>query len=159
MIETFRGHAIKPTGDSDGFVFCDTGESTIDTWKDRPCGHCDLFNTPEGHDGCLGTLLGVMNACCGHGNPAEAYVQFSKDHDLRSQEALDWVAMNYIFTKSRQVATTQEEAFSKHRSGHAEMNQRHWGYTQPKSMKAENICGCNDWWSVIFKYKMIPGKP
>lgn len=40
----------------------------------RPCGHCGLANTPDGHDGCLGTLPGVLNACCGHGIDGDAYV-------------------------------------------------------------------------------------
>ena len=35
--------------------------------KDRACGHCGKSQTIEGHDGCLGTIKGVMNACCGHG--------------------------------------------------------------------------------------------
>ena len=48
----------------------------VENWKDRACGHCGLSNTPEGHDGCLGTLPGVMNACCGHGDVRSAYVQF-----------------------------------------------------------------------------------
>jgi len=43
----------------------------------RECGYCGKINTPEGHDGCLGTLPGVMNACCGHGEIGDAYVQFS----------------------------------------------------------------------------------
>lgn len=43
---------------------------------DQRCGFCGLAKTPEGHDGCLGTLPGVMNACCGHGRPHEAYIQF-----------------------------------------------------------------------------------
>lgn len=44
------------------------------------CGHCGLDATPEGHDGCLGTLPGdVMNACCGHGNNDSAYIQFNHD--------------------------------------------------------------------------------
>ncbi len=42
-----------------------------------PCHHCGLDKTPEGHDGCLGTLPGdVMNACCGHGVTAFAYIQY-----------------------------------------------------------------------------------
>lgn len=83
-----RGHEIEEV---DGcFVYVDTGESTADTWKDRPCGHCRLANTPEGHDGCLGTIPGAINACCGHGELAEAYIQF-EDRTLRGQEALDFV--------------------------------------------------------------------
>ncbi len=40
------------------------------------CAACGQLPTPEGHDACLGTLPGVWNACCGHGDPSEAYVQF-----------------------------------------------------------------------------------
>jgi hypothetical protein len=47
----------------------------------RPCGHCGRPQTPEGHDGCLGTLPGVMNACCGHGVEADAYVQYKEQDD------------------------------------------------------------------------------
>ena len=42
------------------------------------CVKCGLLPTPEGHDGCLGTLPEdiVMNACCGHGNRRMAYIQY-----------------------------------------------------------------------------------
>lgn len=43
------------------------------------CGYCGVSRTKEGHDGCLGTLENVMNACCGHGELGMAYVQF--DHE------------------------------------------------------------------------------
>lgn len=43
------------------------------------CGFCSLKRTPEGHDGCIGTLDNVMNACCGHGEIEMAYVQFNHD--------------------------------------------------------------------------------
>lgn len=33
----------------------------------RPCAHCGKLPTPEGHDACLGTIPGVVWACCGHG--------------------------------------------------------------------------------------------
>lgn len=33
----------------------------------RPCRRCGRFPTREGHDACLGTLPGVVSACCGHG--------------------------------------------------------------------------------------------
>jgi len=58
------------------WVFSDTKEPTADTWKDRPCGKCKKFPTKEGHDACLGTLPGVANACCGHGDVNESYVMF-----------------------------------------------------------------------------------
>lgn len=69
-----RGYEIE---EKDGeFFYQDNGQPTAETWKDRPCGHCGIYNTPEGHDACLGELPGVMNACCGHGNIEESYIQF-----------------------------------------------------------------------------------
>ena len=62
-----------------------------DHWQLRPCGHCDRHVTPEGHDGCLGTLPGVMNACCGHGVVADAYIQLSKYVVLRGPDAIEWL--------------------------------------------------------------------
>lgn len=66
------------------------------------CGHCGLPRTKEGHDGCIGTLEGVKNACCGHGEEAVAYVQF--DHEdfntdpnkvtLQGAEALEYINAN-----------------------------------------------------------------
>lgn len=40
------------------------------------CNKCGKPPTPKDHDHCLGTLPGVMNACCGHGNKELAYIQF-----------------------------------------------------------------------------------
>ena len=41
------------------------------------CIKCKKGPTPEGHDGCLGTLPGpIMNACCGHGRDEIAYIQY-----------------------------------------------------------------------------------
>lgn len=45
-------------------------------YEKAPCHNCSKFKTYEGHDGCLGTLDGLANACCGHGDVKLAYVQF-----------------------------------------------------------------------------------
>lgn len=71
---TYRGHKIKCI--KDVWYYCDTG-TPVKKQPDRACGYCGRPNTPEGHDGCLGKLPGVQNACCGHGNLKEAYVQFN----------------------------------------------------------------------------------
>lgn len=54
------------------------------------CAKCGLPPTPEGHDGCLGTLNEkvVMNACCGHGLNRQAYVQFWDESVVRGEKAL-----------------------------------------------------------------------
>jgi len=42
------------------------------------CIHCSRDKTKEGHDGCIGTLPDpeIMNACCGHGETRDAYIQY-----------------------------------------------------------------------------------
>lgn len=71
------------------FFYVDTGEATV-TAAPRPCGKCGEFNTPEGHDACLGTIPGpVINACCGHGDDRCAYIQFNDGTDLRGTAALE----------------------------------------------------------------------
>ena len=72
--DKFRGHEIEHNGTE--WIYSDNKQSTVDTWESRPCGHCGQHNTVEGHDACLGTLPGVINACCGHGNDNESYVQY-----------------------------------------------------------------------------------
>ena len=55
---------------------------------ERPCGVCREYRTPEGHDPCLGTLPGVTNACCGHGDDGDAYVTFHDETRLAGVEAI-----------------------------------------------------------------------
>lgn len=83
---TLRGHAIE--WDGGRWRFCDTRAPTATTHRERPCGHCGRHDTAEGHDACLGTLPSVMNACCGHGRPSEAYIQYPDGSDLRGTAAI-----------------------------------------------------------------------
>lgn len=86
----FRGHAIHFDEAADTWRYKD-GEPVPEGWTSRGCGHCGLPDTPEGHDACLGTLPGpVMNACCGHGVVADAYVQFLHSETLRGEDAVAW---------------------------------------------------------------------
>lgn len=68
----WRGHAIEERGGK--WVYADTGTAVAEE-PARPCGSCGLPNRTDGHDACLGELPGVMNACCGHGQVSDAYVQ------------------------------------------------------------------------------------
>lgn len=79
--DKFRGHSIELIGDS--FYYVDNGDPVAATWEQRPCGHCGLANTPEGYDGCMGEIKGAINACCGHGNNKEAYVQYADGTIIR----------------------------------------------------------------------------
>jgi len=60
-------------------------ENYLDGYGKENCKHCGLNRTEQGHDGCIGTLKGVMNACCGHGQDSAAYVQF--DHEDYKNES------------------------------------------------------------------------
>ena len=59
--------------------------------KNRKCGYCNKQNTKEGHDGCLGILPNVLNACCGHGIIEEAYIQFADNTELRGVKAAQFI--------------------------------------------------------------------
>lgn len=80
-----RGH---PIFFKDGeWFYADSNTPTIG--NERDCGYCGRENNKEGHDGCLGTLPGVMNACCGHGITDEAYIQFSPEKCLRCEDTIN----------------------------------------------------------------------
>ena len=81
-----RGHKIEYVNGE--WIYSDTKGPTVDTWQDRPCGICGKFPTEEGHDACLGTLPGVMNACCGHGDNRDAYVQFLGGFSINGEDAI-----------------------------------------------------------------------
>lgn len=76
MTTYWRGHSIVE--DNGKWRYEDNG-CLVSEFPDRPCGFCGLPNTPEGHDGCIPSLPGVMNACCGHGVPRDSYVQLAPD--------------------------------------------------------------------------------
>ena len=80
----YRGYAIVQRKGQ--WRFADTGEPTVNSG--RPCGHCGEYQTAEGHDACLGTLPGVRNACCGHSEVRDAYVQFPDGQCIRGQDAI-----------------------------------------------------------------------
>ena len=86
MTEKFRGHLVEYDGTQ--WIYSDDKTPTVEGWKERPCGHCGKHFTPEGHDGCLGTLSGVMNACCGHGVESEAYIQFLDGKCIRGENSI-----------------------------------------------------------------------
>jgi len=53
------------------------------------CVKCKLPPTKEGHDGCLGTLKGeIMNACCGHGEESQAYIQYENGGRIAGKVAI-----------------------------------------------------------------------
>lgn len=61
------------------YHFWENNGNYLDGYGKENCVYCGLQRTEEGHDGCIGTLKNVMNACCGHGQDESAYVQFNHD--------------------------------------------------------------------------------
>lgn len=80
-----RGHIIVYKNNQ--WMYKDTG--TLPAENERPCSHCGKNNTKEGHDNCLGTLVGVKNACCGHGVNKGAYIQYCSGREIRGSEAIN----------------------------------------------------------------------
>lgn len=80
-----RGHPIF-LKDGEWF-YVDSNTPTVG--NERDCGYCGRANSKEGHDGCLGTLPHITNACCGHGAVDEAYVQFSSEECLYGEDAVN----------------------------------------------------------------------
>ena len=80
----WRGHPIVARGDE--WFYVDDGTAVADqAGRGRPCGRCGE-DTPPGQielDPCIGLLPGVDNACCGHGDPSESYIQFSNGVTVR----------------------------------------------------------------------------
>ena len=93
-----RGHDIYYNEQEHEWEYCDNGDRVSETHQDRRCGYCGKESTQEGHDGCIGKLIGLMNACCGHGNPSEAYVQFLDGECIHGEDA---VAIQNILKKHR----------------------------------------------------------
>jgi len=81
---SLRGHAIVYV---DGeWLYKDTMAPSAG--NERACGHCGKTNTPEGYDGCIGRIEGAVNACCGHGNPLNAYIQRTIGDCVRGDDAI-----------------------------------------------------------------------
>lgn len=85
LISQLKGHPIIFINNE--WLYIDTKQPTVDTWKERPCFKCGRQNTQKGHDACLGTLPGIMNACCGHGTIKDTYVQFLDGVSIHGESA------------------------------------------------------------------------
>ena len=85
-----RGHDIVFVGRE--WLYKDTMTPTYD--NPRSCWYCGEKNTSEDHDACVGTLAGVINACCGHGNTEDAYVQFPGGRCIGGENALAFIRMS-----------------------------------------------------------------
>ena len=87
IISKDRGNEIYFNESDKTWYYKDSNIPVPENYKTRPCGNCGKNYTEEGHDGCLGTLIGLMNACCGHGNVEEAYVQFWDGEIVTGEDA------------------------------------------------------------------------
>ncbi len=84
-VDRLRGHVIVEVDDEcwmyeDGVLVKDD--------EGRNCGRCNRPRTAQGHDGCLGELPGLINACCGHGLTQDAYVQYPSGNCIRGWRAV-----------------------------------------------------------------------
>jgi len=83
-----RGHSAYFCEDQLEWVY-EEDQEPIQTEPQKPCVLCGKsfeFGTP---DVCLGYLPGVRNACCGHGDKENAYVQFENGLVIRGFDVID----------------------------------------------------------------------
>lgn len=69
-----RGHEIYYDDEKEEWLYSDNNSSAK---IDRPCKRCGVKATIFGHDACLKDLtdcIGIVSACCGHGNDDLAYI-------------------------------------------------------------------------------------
>lgn len=74
------------------WVYEDTGTRAGYGFEHRPCRRCGqkIPGSDYGKaDPCLGRLPGVDNACCGHGDPAAAYIRFTNGVTVRGFTWID----------------------------------------------------------------------
>lgn len=105
-----RGHEIQWDCLLDRWIYCDNKQPTVETWRERQCGHCNMENRKDGHDACLGELRGVMNACCGHGKNSEAYVQLEDGSVVRNKSAIAFMIElggNPVIAKTRNMGDSE----------------------------------------------------
>lgn len=76
-----NGHTIEYDSNKDVWFWQDTGEQ-FNFGDTRPCKHCGINPTEEGHDYCIRNLSGVINACCGHGEH-EGHIMFENNIIIR----------------------------------------------------------------------------
>ena len=86
IISKFMGYKIEYLNAT--WIFCDTKQPVETTWEQKECGFCGKVRTVEGHDDCLEALPFIMNACCGHGNKREAYIQFKNGYCISGYPAI-----------------------------------------------------------------------
>jgi len=89
--ESMGGHKIELVDGN--WVYSDTKEKVDPNGPTRPCKHCskdfgEIASTEV--DPCLGKLPGVINACCGHGNPDESYVIFENGITIRGFTTVEY---------------------------------------------------------------------
>jgi hypothetical protein len=101
----FRGHEIEFDERNDTWIYCSDGAPVPEN-LDRKCDHCGIERTKEDHDGCLGTLDGLGNACCGHGVRSDAYVQFLDGTSIHGEDA---ALIQEILKRNRSAATNIEK--------------------------------------------------
>lgn len=86
-----NGHEVIIINDE--WLYKDDKTPTVN--NDRACGNCNkekIIDGFEEYDGCIGKLSGnVMNACCGHGDEDDAYVQFNDESRISGAEAIEFM--------------------------------------------------------------------
>jgi len=88
-VNKYRGNGIYEV---DGEWFYNKNDLKVKDNVEIECGMCGYKPIKDGceaYDACIGKLIGVMNACCGHGDDRDAYVQFLDGKSVHGKDAID----------------------------------------------------------------------
>jgi hypothetical protein len=88
-VNKYRGNGIY---EIDGEWFYNKNDLKVKDNIEIECGMCGykpIKDGDEAYDTCIGKLIGVMNACCGHGDERDAYVQFIDGESVYGKDAVD----------------------------------------------------------------------
>ncbi len=101
--DTMKGHSmiLKPVGDTYELVYKDNGLSVIES-DPRACTKCGRKSGYREPDLCLSKLPGVKNACCGHGDIKNAYIEFDNGIVVRGFEIqiIKWDKKDNMWVKT-----------------------------------------------------------
>ena len=133
----YRGHTIEFTNST--WIYSDN-KQPVSSEPNRSCGNCGRGQTEHGHDGCIGTLTGVMNACCGHGSDDEAYIQYENGKELRGGEALsEMKKQNEVKIERVSLERILDESEFKNKYKNVRIYSGEWGmYWRSKSGYTNN---------------------
>ena len=76
------GHPVWSKDGEDWFY--EDGSTYVES-NPKPCMKCKKLPTKDGHDPCIANMVGVTDACCGHG-VTKGYLKFREGNTIETKK-------------------------------------------------------------------------